>query len=48
MQILEKLYINISFLQLVTLVAMWIIPFGISLKNHWWRFIFLWLLSSCI
>ncbi|XP_011164176.1 RING finger protein 121 isoform X1 [Solenopsis invicta] len=34
--------------QLVTLVAMWIIPFGISLKNHWWRFIFLWLLCSCI
>jgi len=48
MQISEELYINIFFLQLVTLVAMWIIPFGISLKNHWWRFIFLWLLSSCI
>lgn len=35
-------------LQLVTLIALWIIPFGISLKSHWWRFIFLWLLSSCI
>lgn len=34
--------------QLITLVAMWIIPFGISLRNHWWRFIFLWLVSSCI
>lgn len=34
--------------QLITMIAMWIIPFGISLKNHWWRFIFLWLLSSCI
>ncbi|KAG7197899.1 hypothetical protein KM043_016143 [Ampulex compressa] len=34
--------------QLVTLIAMWIIPFGLSLKNRWWRFIFFWLVSSCI
>lgn len=27
---------------------MWIIPFGLSLKNHWWRFIFFWLVTSCI
>lgn len=27
---------------------MWITPFGFSLKHHWWRFIFLWLVSSCI
>ncbi|XP_032682791.1 RING finger protein 121 isoform X2 [Odontomachus brunneus] len=33
--------------QFVTLIAMWIIPFGISLKNYWLRFIFLWLLISC-
>ncbi|XP_035734029.1 RING finger protein 121-like isoform X1 [Vespa mandarinia] len=34
--------------QLITLIVMWIIPFGMSLNNHWWRFIFLWLVSSCI
>lgn len=27
---------------------MWIIPFGLSLKSHWWRFIFIWLVTSCI
>lgn len=27
---------------------MWIIPFGLSLNNRWWRFIFLWLVTSCI
>ncbi|KAL1110082.1 hypothetical protein AAG570_008160 [Ranatra chinensis] len=34
--------------QLVTLAGMWIIPVVISLKNQWWRFIFFWLLFSCI
>ncbi|XP_015599995.1 RING finger protein 121 isoform X2 [Cephus cinctus] len=34
--------------QFVTLIALWIIPLGISSKNRWWRFIFLWLLFSCI
>lgn len=34
--------------QLVTLAGMWIIPLGLSLKNSWWRFIFLWLLFTCI
>ncbi|XP_014599505.1 PREDICTED: RING finger protein 121 isoform X3 [Polistes canadensis] len=27
---------------------MWLVPFGLSLINRWWRFIFLWLVSSCI
>jgi RING finger protein 121/175 len=27
---------------------MWVIPLGLSLKNQWWRFIFTWLLFSCI
>uniref|UniRef100_A0A4V0Y8N4 Putative ring-containing e3 ubiquitin ligase n=1 Tax=Rhodnius prolixus TaxID=13249 RepID=A0A4V0Y8N4_RHOPR len=34
--------------QLVTLAAMWIIPMCLSIKNQWWRFIFLWLVFSCI
>lgn len=34
--------------QQVTLLAMWIIPFLMSCINHWWRFNFVWLLSSCI
>ncbi|CAH0560674.1 unnamed protein product [Brassicogethes aeneus] len=33
---------------IVTLLGMWIIPLGLSLKSHWWRFIFIWLLFSCI
>lgn len=35
-------------LQFVTLIVMWIIPFGLSLRNHWWMFIFFWLVTSCI
>ncbi|XP_078038062.1 E3 ubiquitin ligase Rnf121 isoform X1 [Augochlora pura] len=34
--------------QFVTLIFMWLIPFGISLQNHWWRFTFFWLVFSCI
>lgn len=34
--------------QFVTLIAVWLIPFGMCLKNYWWRFIFFWLLFSCI
>ncbi|XP_051170585.1 RING finger protein 121 isoform X2 [Leptopilina boulardi] len=34
--------------QFVTLVAMWIIPLGICIQNLWWRFIFVWLVFSCI
>ncbi|XP_050580591.1 RING finger protein 121 isoform X1 [Bombus affinis] len=34
--------------QFVTLIAMWIIPFALSLRHHWWRFIFFWLVTSCI
>ncbi|GJQ83082.1 hypothetical protein Trydic_g20094 [Trypoxylus dichotomus] len=33
---------------LVTLLAMWVIPLGLSIKNLWWRFVFIWLLFSCI
>ncbi|ERL85668.1 RING finger protein 121 [Dendroctonus ponderosae] len=31
-----------------TLLAMWLIPIGISIKHHWYRFIFAWLVFSCI
>ncbi|XP_049791887.1 RING finger protein 121 [Schistocerca nitens] len=34
--------------QFITLLALWIIPQVMSLQNRWWRFIFLWLLFSCI
>lgn len=34
--------------QLVTLIAMWFIPFGVSVRNYWWRFVFIWLVFSCI
>ncbi|XP_043266940.1 RING finger protein 121 [Venturia canescens] len=34
--------------QLVTLIAMWLIPFGVSVRNYWWRFVFIWLVFSCI
>ncbi|XP_014249948.1 RING finger protein 121 [Cimex lectularius] len=34
--------------QLVTLTGMWLIPLGMSLMNKWWRFIFFWLIFSCI
>lgn len=27
---------------------MWLIPLGLSLRHLWWRFIFTWLLFSCI
>lgn len=27
---------------------MWLIPVGLSLRHLWWRFIFTWLLFSCI
>lgn len=36
------------FKQFVTLLGLWIIPVGICIKNLWWRFIFSWLLFSCI
>ncbi|XP_008209281.1 RING finger protein 121 isoform X1 [Nasonia vitripennis] len=34
--------------QLITLFGMWIIPLGMCIRNLWWRFIFLWLVFSCI
>ena len=36
------------FLQLVTLIGMWIIPLGMCVRNLWWRFVFFWLVFSCI
>lgn len=34
--------------QMVTLFAMWIIPVVLSINNHYWRFIFFWLVFTCI
>ncbi|EEB10744.1 RING finger protein, putative [Pediculus humanus corporis] len=34
--------------QLVTLIGMWIVPIIFCLKNQSWRFIFIWLVFSCI
>lgn len=34
--------------QLTTLIAMWIIPIIMCIRNAWWRFIFIWLVFSCI
>lgn len=34
--------------QLMTLLALWIIPFVLSLRSQYWRFIFFWLIFSCI
>ncbi|XP_046394513.1 RING finger protein 121 isoform X3 [Ischnura elegans] len=34
--------------QTATLIGMWVIPFVLCLKNQWWRFIFTWLIFSCI
>lgn len=33
---------------LVTLIALWIIPFGLALKNSFWRFLIIWFLFSVI
>nr|CAH7726105.1 unnamed protein product [Callosobruchus chinensis] len=33
---------------IVTLLGMWIVPIILCLRSHWWRFIFTWLLFSCI
>ncbi|XP_025830813.1 histone PARylation factor 1-like [Agrilus planipennis] len=33
---------------LITLIALWIIPMVLCLKNRWWRFVFIWLVFSCI
>ncbi|XP_034246211.1 RING finger protein 121 [Thrips palmi] len=33
---------------LVTLLTMWLLPMGLSMHNKYWRFIFIWLLFSCI
>lgn len=32
----------------MTLLALWVIPFVLSLRNQYWRFIFFWLIFSCI
>lgn len=33
---------------LMTLLALWLIPFVLSLRSQYWRFIFFWLIFSCI
>merc|ERR1719411_2360197 len=33
---------------LCTLIGMWIIPLGLSIKNHWWRFPCIWLVFSSV
>ncbi|XP_077290436.1 E3 ubiquitin ligase Rnf121 [Arctopsyche grandis] len=33
---------------LTTMIAMWIIPVGLSLKNQWWRFIIIWAIFTSI
>jgi len=33
---------------LCTLLGMWVIPVGLCIRNHWWRFPCVWLLFSCI
>lgn len=30
------------------MMGVWVIPFILCLHNHWWRFIFIWLLFSSI
>ncbi|XP_015520256.1 E3 ubiquitin ligase Rnf121 isoform X1 [Neodiprion pinetum] len=34
--------------QMITLLAMWVIPLVLCIRNQWWRFIFLWHVFSCI
>ncbi|CAL4100455.1 unnamed protein product [Meganyctiphanes norvegica] len=34
--------------QLLSMLGVWTIPFFLCLHNHWWRFIFIWLLFSSI
>ncbi|KAK9870903.1 hypothetical protein WA026_009860 [Henosepilachna vigintioctopunctata] len=33
---------------MATIVGMWLVPLILSLKNYWWRFVFIWLLFTCI
>ncbi|KAG5864417.1 hypothetical protein JTB14_030733 [Gonioctena quinquepunctata] len=33
---------------IVTLLGMWFVPIVLCLRSHYWRFIFIWLLFSCI
>ncbi|XP_018580148.1 RING finger protein 121 [Anoplophora glabripennis] len=33
---------------LITLLGMWLVPIVLCVRSHWWRFIFIWLLFSCI
>ncbi|KAJ8955289.1 hypothetical protein NQ314_006902 [Rhamnusium bicolor] len=33
---------------MVTLLGMWLVPIVLCLRSQWWRFIFVWLLFSCI
>ncbi|XP_076256166.1 E3 ubiquitin ligase Rnf121 [Rhynchophorus ferrugineus] len=33
---------------IISLLGMWLVPVMVCLKHQWWRFIFIWLLFSCI
>merc|ERR1719153_572091 len=33
---------------LCTLIGMWIIPVGLAIRNHWWRFPCVWLFFSAV
>ncbi|XP_076067490.1 E3 ubiquitin ligase RNF121 [Oratosquilla oratoria] len=34
--------------QFVSMLGVWMVPFVLCLTNHWWRFVFFWLLFSSI
>lgn len=33
---------------LMSLLALWLLPVGMSIKNFWWRFVIIWLIFSAI
>lgn len=45
---INEISIPIFIFQLLTLLGLWTIPFVICVRNEWWRFIFFWLLFSCV
>ncbi len=44
----RKCCISCIFIQVCTLIGMWLIPLALSIKNYWWRFIVIWLMISTI
>ena len=47
-RILPKKLQSIFFLQFFTMLAMWLIPFGLSIKFFYFRFIFIWICFTLI